>query len=59
MTYTEKTHAAFGDQPINTADAKTLAWLIRRVPAGGERPQKREGLMLGLILAAMTAQYFL
>ena len=30
MTYTEKTHAAFGDQPINTADAKTLAWLIRR-----------------------------
>jgi len=30
MTYTEKTHAAFGDQPIDTNDAKVLAWLIRR-----------------------------
>ena len=39
--------------------AVLLAWLIRRVPAGGERPRKREGLVLGLILAAMTAQYFL
>ena len=30
MTYTEKTHAAFGGAPIDTADARTLAWLIRR-----------------------------
>ena len=30
MTYTEKTHAAFAGAPIDTADAKTLAWLIRR-----------------------------
>ncbi len=30
MTYTEKTHAAFGGQPIDTANAKVLAWLIRR-----------------------------
>ena len=30
MTYTEKTHAAFGDQPIDTTDARVLAWLIRR-----------------------------
>ncbi len=30
MTYTEKTHAAFGNQPIDTGNAKVLAWLIRR-----------------------------
>lgn len=30
MTYTEKTHAAFGGRPIDTANAKVLAWLIRR-----------------------------
>ena len=30
MTYTEKTHAAFGGAPIDTSDPKTLAWLIRR-----------------------------
>ena len=30
MTYTEKTHAAFGNQPIDTTNAKVLAWLIRR-----------------------------
>ena len=30
MTYTETTHAAFGGQPIDTHDAKVLAWLIRR-----------------------------
>ena len=30
MTYTEKTHAAFGDGPIDTADPRVLAWLIRR-----------------------------
>ncbi|MGN0754178.1 MAG: transketolase [Aristaeellaceae bacterium] len=30
MTYTEKTHAAFGSQPIDTGNPKTLAWLIRR-----------------------------
>ena len=29
-TYTARTHAAFGDQPINTADPRVLAWLIRR-----------------------------
>ncbi len=28
--YTEKTHAAFQGSEINTADPKTLAWLIRR-----------------------------
>lgn len=30
MTYTEKTHAAFAGQPIDTTDARVLAWLIRR-----------------------------
>ena len=30
MTYTELTHAAFGDQPIHTEDPAVLAWLIRR-----------------------------
>ena len=30
MTYTEKTHAAFGGAPIDTGDPKVLAWLIRR-----------------------------
>ena len=30
MTYTERTHAAFGDGPIDTADPRVLAWLIRR-----------------------------
>lgn len=30
MNYTEKTHAAFGGQPIDVQDAKVLAWLIRR-----------------------------
>jgi len=29
-SYTEKTHAAFGGAPIDTGDAKVLAWLIRR-----------------------------
>ena len=29
-TYTVKTHAAFEGQPINTADPRVLAWLIRR-----------------------------
>ena len=29
-SYTEKTHAAFAGAPIDTSDAKTLAWLIRR-----------------------------
>ena len=29
-SYTAKTHAAFGDQPIDTADPRVLAWLIRR-----------------------------
>ena len=30
MTYTEKTHAAFAGQPIDTSDARVMAWLIRR-----------------------------
>ena len=30
LSYTAKTHAAFGDQPIDTADPRVLAWLIRR-----------------------------
>lgn len=30
MTYTEKTHAAFGGAPIDTSDPRVLAWLIRR-----------------------------
>ena len=30
MTYTEKTHAAFQGAPIDTADSRVLAWLIRR-----------------------------
>ncbi len=30
MTYTEKTHAAFQGAPIDTADPRVLAWLIRR-----------------------------
>ena len=30
MTYTEKTHAAFAGAPIDTADPRVLAWLIRR-----------------------------
>lgn len=29
-SYEEKTHAAFKGQPIDTADPKVLAWLIRR-----------------------------
>lgn len=30
MTYTEKTHAAFGGAPIDASDPRVLAWLIRR-----------------------------
>ncbi len=30
MTYTEKTHAAFGGKPIDVMDARVMAWLIRR-----------------------------
>ncbi len=30
MTYVEKTHAVFGNQPIDVTDPRTLAWLIRR-----------------------------
>ena len=29
-SYTAKTHAAFGNAPIDTADPRVLAWLIRR-----------------------------
>ena len=29
-SYEEKTHAAFGGAPIDTSDARVLAWLIRR-----------------------------
>ena len=30
LSYTAKTHAAFAGRPIDTADPRTLAWLIRR-----------------------------
>ena len=30
MTYTKKTHSAFGGQPIDVNEPKVLAWLIRR-----------------------------
>ena len=30
MTYVERTHAAFGDSPIDTENPDVLAWLIRR-----------------------------
>lgn len=49
MTYTEKTHAAFGDAPIDTADAKVLAWLIRR--HGLEMTHLSRGSHIGAIFS--------
>ena len=48
-SYTEKTHAAFGDQPINTADAKVLSWLIRR--HGLEMTHLSRGSHIGAIFS--------
>ena len=49
MTYTEKTHAAFAGQPIDTGDAKTLAWLIRR--HGLEMTHVSRGSHIGAIFS--------
>ena len=49
MTYTERTHAAFGDRPIDTADPKTLAWLIRR--HGLEMTHLSKGSHIGAIFS--------
>ena len=49
MTYTEKTHAAFAGAPINTADAKVLAWLIRR--HGLEMTHLSRGSHIGAIFS--------
>ncbi|MBQ8200993.1 MAG: transketolase [Clostridia bacterium] len=55
MTYTEKTHAAFGDHPIDTADPRVLAWLIRR--HGLEMTHISRGSHIGAIfsVAEVTA----
>ena len=49
MTYTEKTHAAFAGAPIDTGDAKTLAWLIRR--HGLEMTHLSRGSHIGAIFS--------
>jgi len=49
MTYTEKTHAAFGGSPIDTADARVLAWLIRR--HGLEMTHLSRGSHIGAIFS--------
>ena len=49
MTYTEKTHAAFGGAPIDTADPKVLAWLIRR--HGLEMTHLSRGSHIGAIFS--------
>ena len=49
MTYTEKTHAVFGDGPIDTADARVLAWLIRR--HGLEMTHLSRGSHIGAIFS--------
>lgn len=48
-TYTAKTHAAFGDQPIDTADPRVLAWLIRR--HGLEMTHLSRGSHIGAIFS--------
>lgn len=48
-TYTAKTHAAFGDQPIDTADPHVLAWLIRR--HGLEMTHLSRGSHIGAIFS--------
>ena len=49
LSYTAKTHAAFGDQPIDTADPRTLAWLIRR--HGLEMTHLSRGSHIGAIFS--------
>ena len=49
MTYTEKTHAAFGNGPIETADPRVLAWLIRR--HGLEMTHLSRGSHIGAIFS--------
>lgn len=48
MTYTEKTHAGF-THPIDTADPRTLAWLIRR--HGLEMTHLSRGSHIGAIFS--------
>ena len=48
-SYEEKTHAAFGGQPINTADPRVLAWLIRR--HGLEMTHLSRGSHIGAIFS--------
>ena len=48
-SYTQRTHAAFGDQPIDTADPKVLAWLIRR--HGLEMTHLSRGSHIGAIFS--------
>ena len=48
-TYTARTHAAFGDQPIDTADPRVLAWLIRR--HGLEMTHLSRGSHIGAIFS--------
>jgi transketolase len=49
MTYTERTHAAFGERPIDTGDPKVLAWLIRR--HGLEMTHLSHGSHIGAIFS--------
>ena len=48
-TYTARTHAAFGDRPIDTADPRVLAWLIRR--HGLEMTHLSRGSHIGAIFS--------
>ena len=50
MTYTERTHAAFQGAPIDTADPRVLAWLIRR--HGLEMTHISRGSHIGAIYSA-------
>ena len=49
LSYTAKTHAAFGGQPIDTADPRVLAWLIRR--HGLEMTHLSRGSHIGAIFS--------
>lgn len=48
-SYTDKTHAAFHGQPIDTSDPKVLAWLIRR--HGLEMTHLSRGSHIGAIFS--------
>ena len=48
-TYTARTHAAFAGQPIDTADPRVLAWLIRR--HGLEMTHLSRGSHIGAIFS--------